>query len=210
MPEALEHRLRVNWSLAMESLIQRANNTNYLGVAEKKCHWKYDWYVASRPETASGHGNANGEGGRPAEGDGNKNALKFKTWLKCSAPAFNDLAEIQRSDLFDLSSFSLNGANGVTGSASNATGEGARNNSLTVEDIRGAVGDSESNIALSSAGSSAPKTGDKDEASSTKPEEAPEVAEVAEVTAPVAVPEEPVSADQETEKKDAEGDVAME
>ncbi|QLL30230.1 hypothetical protein HG536_0A00470 [Torulaspora globosa] len=184
----------------MESLIQRANNTNYLSASEKKSHWRYDWYAASRPETVSGgHGNSSGEGGR-SETDSHKNSFKYKTWLKSEMPASNASAEIEEGDLFDLANYSLDRVNGTSSGAPRATGEGARNNSLTVEDIRGAVGGAESMIALSSAGTSAPKAGEKDKASSVQ--EKPEAAE-------------PANASEETElqdqiaDKDAEGDVTM-
>ncbi|QLQ77797.1 hypothetical protein HG537_0A00440 [Torulaspora globosa] len=185
----------------MESLIYRANNTSYLSVSEKKSHWKYDWYTASRPEIVSGsHGNSSGEAGR-SETDSHKNAFKFKTWLKCEMPASNDFGEIEETDLFELSNYSMDRVNGTSSGAARAPGEGGRNNSLTVEDIRGAVGDAESMIALSSAGTSVPKAGEKDKASSSNVDEKPEVTESS-------------NASEETESqvanKDAEGDVAME
>lgn len=181
----------------MESLIHRANNTSYLGVSEKKSHWRYDWYAASRPETVSGgHGNSSGEG--RSESDSHKNAFKYKTWLKSETPASSGFGEIEVEDLFELANYGLDRVNGTSVGAPRAVGEGGRNNSLTVEDIRGAVGNVDSMIALSSAGTSAVKAGEKEKASPV--EEKPEGVE----------PPASEETDSQHQSKDAEGDVAME
>lgn len=183
----------------MNSLIQRANSSNYTGASEKKTHWKYDWYTTSRPDTSSGsHGNTNGDNGRVPDLDSKKHIYKFKMWLKSDSQAVDDSESIEESDLFNMSTYSTTATNGSSNSVTRPTAEGARNNSLTVEDIRGAVGNSESMIALSSAGTSAPSVTGKSEASSSKPDEGS-----GEKPDQVAKPE-------EAETKDAEGDLAME
>ncbi|QLG72962.1 hypothetical protein HG535_0E00460 [Zygotorulaspora mrakii] len=135
----------------MESLIARANRGNFAGV-EKKQYWKYDWYTPSRIDATTSNTNSNAEIARSSEsGSTDKLPVKYKTWSKTDKSIFVDYHDDDIGDLFDLSMHS--GIAHVV--AGNSTGAkvpngGTMDEGLTMEDIRGAVGDSEAIPGLSS------------------------------------------------------------
>lgn len=189
-----------SWLSKMNSLIDRANSTSYFGVAERKSHWEYNWYVSSRPETTSNesHTHGNAEAGRPNEVDG-KSSLKFKSWLSSDMPVFGGLPDIEKSDLFDLSKYNTsNNGNANNSNHGQASSAGGAADSLTEADIRGAVGNTDS-ITLSSTAAHAnasqqdqpsPADAKKEEESQTEPNGQAE--------------------HDKPQKTDAEGDVNME
>lgn len=185
----------------MNSLIDRANSTSYFGVAEKKSHWKYDWYATTSPETSSGsHTHANADSSRGNE-DG-KHSLRFKTWLRSDMPVFGGWPDIEKSDLFDLSKYTTNANSSSTKAKNGHTiNTGAVGDSMTEEDIRGAVGNSESMITLSSSAANA-NAAQPDSTASADTKEEPKVQA-----------EQVMNANNEDEKPqaaDVEGDVNME
>lgn len=195
----------------MNSLIDRANSTSYFGVAEKKSHWKYDWHAPARPETSSGsQGATNPDSNRTSDTEG-KTSLRFKTWLRSEMPVFGGLSDIEKSDLFDLSKYST-GANGSVADRKNGqtAGAGAAGDSLTEEDIRGAVGNSGSMATLSS-GAAGPGAGSAAQEVSKAPdgvakEPSAQTDGASEEAQPTIAPKE----DDGSHGGDAEGDVNME
>lgn len=132
----------------MQSLIERANNGGHFGIQDKKHYWRYDWHTPTRTDSyASNAANLNAE--ENSVGDSNlaeKYSFKYKTWLQVEESIFDD--ELKRNnalDVLDLSIYSVKESGNVKSkTGSNPETRNINDDSLTVEDIRGAVGNSES------------------------------------------------------------------
>lgn len=135
-------------SVIMQSLIERANNGGHFGIQDKKHYWRYDWHTPTRTDSyATNAANLNAE--ENSVGDSNlaeKYSFKYKTWLQVEESIFDD--ELKRNnalDVLDLSIYSVKESSNVKSkTGSNPEIRNTNDDSLTVEDIRGAVGNSES------------------------------------------------------------------
>lgn len=128
----------------MQSLIERANNGGHFDNSNSRQWWKYDWYTPSHHANSSGSGNnANGDGNQFSDNSVvEKYPFNFKTWIKSDVCIWQDLLQANDSlDLLDISSYSAQEqADAAVAHSQQMANRPANGDSLTVEDIRGAVG----------------------------------------------------------------------
>lgn len=127
----------------MQSLAERANNGGHFEIVNNRQNWKYDWYTPthSTPAAAAGSGNNDSD----QFGDGNpveKYPFNYKTWIKTDQCTWRKLLEANDStDLLDVAKYSLEDKAHESVPGDQQVGNRpAHGDSLTVEDIRGAVG----------------------------------------------------------------------
>lgn len=128
----------------MSSLIERANRGNF-GSQEKKQHWKYEWYTPSNSDITTNASNSNTEGSHITKGGSTKKySFQYKTWMRTDNGIFEGSQNKSTGDLYDLTKYSGAGStHDVNIAGVRAQNGNPRDEGLTVEDIRGAVGDSE-------------------------------------------------------------------
>ncbi|EDO18795.1 hypothetical protein Kpol_1028p70 [Vanderwaltozyma polyspora DSM 70294] len=126
----------------MESLIEKANRGGYVLTADNRQHWKYDWFTPlKKNEVSQERVNMDPNS---MENEESKYPFKYKTWLKADVSDFHDNKE--ELDVLDLSKYDRTKKLVVTNGVSVTEDD---QSSLTMADIRGAVGGSESIPGLS-------------------------------------------------------------
>ncbi|AQZ13498.1 RTT102 (YGR275W) [Zygosaccharomyces parabailii] len=127
----------------MQSLIERANNGGHFDNSNSRQWWKYDWYTPSHHANSSGSGNANSDGNQFSDNSVvEKYPFNYKTWIKSDVCIWQDLLKANDSlDLLDASSYSAQEqADAAVAHSQQMANRPANGDSLTAEDIRGAVG----------------------------------------------------------------------
>lgn len=159
----------------MQSLIERANNGGHFGIQDKKHYWRYDWHTPTHADSnATNAASLNSEENHI--GDSNlteKYFFKYKTWLQVEESIFDD--ESRRNNALDVLDFSIYSTK-ESGNVNSKTGSNpeianTNDDSLTVEDIRGAVGNSESIPGFSSSDANTKNDKLENEESKTTPKE---------------------------------------
>lgn len=129
----------------MQSLIEKANRGDYFSNLENIQHWKSDWLTPTKAAV----NNSNESNLDLNNDDNNENSserypFKFKTWLKTETSVFN--SDDDELDVLDLATYDR------TRKAADSKGSSKTNgdkDGLSMDDIRGAVGGSESIPGLS-------------------------------------------------------------
>ncbi|CCK72392.1 Rtt102p KNAG_0K00240 [Huiozyma naganishii CBS 8797] len=149
----------------MDSLIKKANQGGRFGSSEHIQHWQYVWHTPTRDEEAAGRTSELDAGATAAKGNNQSQGdsldqpesfpFKFKTWKRadeCEWDTVEDTLVPLDLDNFDITKV-VQDQSAVKGGHEKET---QSMDGLTEDDIRGAVGGSESIPGLS--GSSAPNT----------------------------------------------------
>lgn len=126
----------------MQSLIEKANNGGHFKIVNNRQNWKNDWFTPTHSAPAnpvsSGADGVQLNDGVSVE----KYPFKFKSWIKTDECTWRKVLEANDSmDLLDASTYSAQDEvnDGVSHDQQTAN-RPANGESLTVEDIRGAVG----------------------------------------------------------------------
>ncbi|CAI4036690.1 hypothetical protein SMKI_16G0120 [Saccharomyces mikatae IFO 1815] len=137
-----------------QTLILKANKVSYYGSSTSGESWRYDWYQPSKissnvPQPQQQHGSL--------ENNLEKYPFRYKTWLKNQEDEKN-LQKDNCEDILNLKQFDrtiskeLSNSSHIKGDKSNPSGAPSTNQgseALSVDDIRGAVGNSEAIPGLS-------------------------------------------------------------
>ncbi|CCF57639.1 hypothetical protein KAFR_0C06430 [Kazachstania africana CBS 2517] len=131
----------------MQSLIDQANSGHRFGAnPEKKEYWKLDWFTPAKQDSFSANSETNDTANETnRETSQEKYNFKYQTWVKIDSAESIPSEENDTLQPIDLSIIDRNEVS--DGNQGNTDGN---KDSLTVDDIRGAVGGSESIPGLSS------------------------------------------------------------
>lgn len=137
-----------------QTLIAKANKVSYYGGSTNKESWRYDWY---QPSKVSSNVQQPQQQLGDLENNLEKYPFKYKTWLRNQEDEKNLQGE-SCEDILDLKEFDrtirkkLSNPSHIKGDTNSANGAPSANQgdeALSVDDIRGAVGNSEAIPGLS-------------------------------------------------------------
>lgn len=125
---------------AMDTLINKANQGGRYSIQENKQHWEWDLYSPTK-ELHSESGNSNENNDNEVE----KYPFEYKTWIKSDKNIFEKwFAKTDSLQPLDLDDFDRTKNTTKVKKPNQLTERENNPDGLTVDDIRGAVGGSES------------------------------------------------------------------